>query len=70
MCEPEAYKNNNTRPPFEGLMNYKTLGPDGLEWISRRGRANRCAAFFAERSESFIRRQARNAGDSVITIGD
>ena len=51
-------------------MNYKTLGPDGLEWISRRGRANRCAAFFAERSESFIRRQARNAGDSVITIGD
>lgn len=51
-------------------MDYKTFGPDGLEWIDRRGRANRRATLLAERNKSFIRRQAGNAGDSVITIGD
>lgn len=70
MCEPQAQKDNQTRPPFEGLMDYKTFGPDGLEWIDRRGRANRRATLLAERNKSFIRRQAGNAGDSVITIGD
>ena len=70
MGEPDAQKNNQTRPPFEGFMDYKTLGPDGLKWIDRGGRANRRAAFLAERSKSSVRRQARNAGDSVITISD
>ena len=70
MCEPEAQKDNQTRPPFEGLMDYKTFGPDGLEWINRGGRANWRATFLAERSKSSIRRQARSAGDGVITIGD
>jgi len=70
MGEPEAQKNDQTRPPFEGFTDYKTLGPDGLEWINRGGRANWRATFLAERSKSFIRRQARGAGDSVITIGD
>ena len=70
MGEPEAQKNQETWPPFEGLMDYKTFGPDGLEWINRGGRANWCPTFLAERSNSSIRRQARNAGDSVITIGD
>jgi hypothetical protein len=51
-------------------MDYKTFGPDGLEWIDRGGRANWRATFLAERSKSSIRRQAGNAGDSVITIGD
>jgi hypothetical protein len=51
-------------------MDYKTLGSDGLEWINRGGRANWCATFLAERSKSSIRRQARNADDGVITIGD
>ncbi len=51
-------------------MDYKTFGPDGLEWIDRGGRANWCATFLAERSKPSIRRQARNAGDSVITITD
>ena len=70
MCEPEAQKDNQTRPLFEGLMDYKTFGPDGLEWIDRGCRANWCATFLAERSKSSIRRQAGNAGDRVITIGD
>ena len=70
MSEPEAQKDYQTRPSFKGLMDYKTLGPDGLEWINRGGRANWCATLLAERSKSSIRRQARNAGDRVITIGD
>ena len=70
MGEPDTQKNEETRPSFEGFMDYKTLGPDGLEWINRGGRANWCATFLAERSKSFIRRQARSAGDGVITIGD
>ena len=70
MCEPEAQQDNHTGPLFEGLMDYKTLGPDGLEWIDRGGRANWCATFLAERSKSSVRRQTGNAGDSVITIGD
>ena len=70
MGEPEAQKNEKTRPSFEGFMDYKTFGTDGLEWINRGGRANWCATFLAERSKSFIRRQARGAGDSLITIGD
>jgi len=68
--EPYAQKNKQTRPPFQGFMDYKTFGPDGLEWINRGGRANWCATFLAERSKSPIRRQAGNAGNSVITIGD
>ncbi len=70
MDEPDAQKNQETWPPFEGLMDYKTFGPDGLERINRGGGANGCATFLAERSKSSIRRQARMAGDSVITIGD
>ena len=70
MGEPDAQKDNQTRPSFEGLIDYKAFGPDGLEWINRGGRANWCATFLAERSKSSIRRQAGNAGDSVITIGD
>ena len=70
MCEPEAQQDYQTRPLFKGLTDYKTFGPDGLEWIDRGGRANRCATFLAERRKSSVRRQAGNAGDSVITIGD
>ena len=70
MGEPDAQKNEETRPSFEGFMDYKTFGPDGLEWIDRGGRANWCATFLAERSKSSVRRQTGNAGDSVITIGD
>lgn len=70
MGDPDAQKNNQARPPFEGFMDYKTFGPDGLEWIDGGGRANWRATFLAERSKSSIRRQARNAGDSVITVGD
>ena len=70
MGEPDAHKNQETRPPFEGLMDYKTFGPNGSKWINRGGRANWCATFHAERSKSPVRRQAGNAGNSVITIGD
>jgi hypothetical protein len=51
-------------------MDYKTLGPDGLEWIDSGGCADRSATLLAERCKSFILRQAGRAGDSVITIGD
>lgn len=70
MREPDAQKHYQTWPPFEGLVDYKTFGLDGLEWISRGGRADWGAAFVAERRKSFVLRQAESAGDSVITICD
>jgi hypothetical protein len=68
--EPEAQKNYQAWPPFEGLMDYKTFRTDSLERIDSGGCANWSATLLAERCKSSVRRQAGNAGDSVITIGD
>ena len=70
MGEPDAQKNDQTWPFLKGLVDYKTFGPDGLEWINRGGRANWGATLLAERSKSLVLREAESAGDSVITIGD
>lgn len=70
MGEPDAQKNDQTWPSFEGLIDCKTFGPDGLKWINRGGRANWGATLLAERRKSFVLRQAESAGDSVITICD
>lgn len=56
MCEPEADKNDQTWPPFEGLMDYKTFGPDRLEWIDSGGRTNWCTAVLTERGKTFVLR--------------
>lgn len=69
MGEPDAQQNYQAWPPFEGLMDYKTFGPDGLEWIDSGGCANWGATLLAERGKTFILRQAGNAGDAIITIG-
>ena len=70
MGEPDAQKNYQTWPFLKGLVDYKTFGLDGLEWINGGGRANWSAAFLTERRKSFVLRQAESAGDSVITICD
>ena len=56
MGEPDAEKNDPTWPPFEGLMDYKAFGPDGLEWIDSGGRTDWRAAVLTERGKTFVLR--------------